>query len=95
MVFIQVRVDTEAPQYDSFSAVDEISLLLETAIDCKKVDKALSRKMLHTAVIRYLCLRHSGLVSSGYIDHFENPYKAMFLQSEKNINAVTQLVETI
>lgn len=85
MVFIQVRLDTEAPEYDGFSAMDEISFLLEMAIDCKKDDKALSEKMLHTAVIRYMCLRNSGLVSCDYINHF-GPimFKGLFEQSEKD-----------
>ncbi len=44
--------------------------------------------MLHTAVIRYMCLRNSGLVSCDYINHFGPKIKGLFEQSEKKMSVI-------
>lgn len=82
MIFIQVRISTAVPKYNGFASVDEVTLLLELAVNCKGQNDLLAKKVLNSCLLRYQCLKSTGLVCDAYDKMFESP-------SHKNI-----LVET-
>ena len=66
IIFVQVRVRNLGPIYNGWESVDDVSLPMDIAIAHCEKDVELKRKLLQYCMIRYLCLKNSGLVTSQY-----------------------------
>ena len=87
MIFIQVRINTAAPKYNGFSSVDEVTLLLELAVNCKGQNDLLAKKILKSCLLRYQCLKSTGLVCDAYDKLFESSsHKNIFVETGKLMN---------
>ena len=51
MIFIQVRISTAVPKYNGFASVDEVTLLLELAVNCKGQNDLLAKKVLNSCLL--------------------------------------------
>jgi len=84
MIFIQVRISKAVPNYNGFSSVDEVTLLLELAVNCKGQNELLAKKILKSCLLRYQCLKSTGLVCDAYDKLFESSsHRNIFVETGK------------
>ena len=84
IIFVQVRVCNLVPVYNGWESVDEISLPMGIAISNCEKDVELKRKLLQYCMIRYLCLKNSGLVTNHYDRIFASAHiRNFFVNTER------------
>ncbi len=84
IIYVQVRVSNLVPVYNGWESVDEISLPMGIAISHCIKNEQLKTKLLRYCMIRYLCLKNSGLVSNQYDKLFESSLaRNFFVKTEQ------------